>query len=484
MYALLFFDDWHIHSRTNLTRKIGKPQLVQESIFRDPDADLAWAYPSVIKDPYTDTWKCYYQGEVSSDGATFIPLLAESADGLHWTRPDLTKKVILKNRLAPNQLFEIDNFAEWCGVYPDPFHEGTDEWLKALISLRPSKKLALEAIVGKSRDGINWRLEKKAKWHPTGSDPGHFAFWNPYRNSYVLSLRPYLADRRQAVSETRDWQTFTEPTLLMQPDALDTPAALFYGMPVIQYEQMFIGLLWIYHTDPTLKVDDKFQGFLKMHKGDDHTRIMGKIDCQLTYSTNGWHFQRTIREPFIPNGEPGDPTSGCIYPSSIVNLGDKIRIYSSASIGEHAQLRADPSLNQGSILTHELRKDGFIYLEPPGGTGEFTTKWVLWKSGEININVSVPFGEILVEIMDQYGNPINGYTYAESIPFKGNSNNYVPKWNNDKHLSQLSGRVIKIGVRIANGRIFALRGDYQFMTTPQVRQYVEAGIEPEARLGY
>ena len=97
MYALLFFDDWHIHSRTNLTRKIGKPQLIQESIFRDPYADLSWAYPTVIKDPYTDTWKCYYQGEVSSGGTTFIPLLAESVDGLHWTRSDLTKKVILKN---------------------------------------------------------------------------------------------------------------------------------------------------------------------------------------------------------------------------------------------------------------------------------------------------------------------------------------------------------------------------------------------------
>ena len=86
-------------------------------------------------------------------------------------------------------------------------------------------------------------------------------------------------------------------------------------------------------------------------------------------------------------GNPGDPTSGCVYPTSIVNYKDKIRIYSSASVGEHAQLRSDPDTRQGSIFMHELRKDGFIYLEPPGGTGEINTKWILWNSGELSLSL-------------------------------------------------------------------------------------------------
>ena len=122
-----------------------------------------------------------------------------------------------------------------------------------------------------------------------------FAYWNPHSNSYFISLRPHLADRRQALSETKDWKDFSPPVLLMQPDAQDTASSLFYGMPVIQYEQIFIGLLWIYHTDPIIKWNDKFQGLLEMNKGDDLSRVMGKIDCQLTYSLNGLHFQRTIR---------------------------------------------------------------------------------------------------------------------------------------------------------------------------------------------
>ena len=493
MYTLLFFDDWHLHNRINLERQIGKPKLIPESIFIDPIADSSWGYPTVIKDEEKDIWRCYYQGE-TNDSGHHVPLIAESKDGIEWNLPDLTNTVKLKKRYAPNQLFEVEYFSEWCGVFLDPNAENTNERMKAFINLRPKRKKIsgigqneAPTLVGKlatSGDGIKWDIKKNVIWHPTGADPGMFAYWNPYSNSYFISVRPHLADRRQALSETKDWKDFSPPVLLMQPDAQDTASSLFYGMPVIQYEQIFIGLLWIYHTDPIIKWDDKFQGLLEMNKGDDLSRVMGKIDCQLTYSLNGLHFQRTIREPFIPNGEPGDPTSGCIYPSSIVNIGEKIRIYSSASSGEHAQIRSNPSSRQGSILMHEMRKDGFIYLEPPGGTGELNTKWILWKSDEISINASVPHGDIILEIMDHNGDIISGYSYSDSIPLRGDSVDFTPKWNSGKKLSELNGKVIKIGLRISNGRLYAIRGNYQFLTVVESRIFINFGEIPETRLGF
>ena len=51
MYCLLFFDDWHLHSRTNLDRHTGDAQMNPEGTLRDPLADTAWGYPSVIQDP-------------------------------------------------------------------------------------------------------------------------------------------------------------------------------------------------------------------------------------------------------------------------------------------------------------------------------------------------------------------------------------------------------------------------------------------------
>ncbi len=484
MYCLLFFDDWHLHSRTNLERHTGKPRMVPEGTLRDPNADTAWGYPSVIQDPESGRWRCYYQGEPSETGAYIVPLLAESDDGVHWELPDLTDRVEIADRMAPNQLFGKERFHEWCGIYQDPHAEGTDQWLKALITWREGPGLRLISYLATSGDGMTWERHEDVRWHPTGNDPGQFAFWNPHRQSYVLSFRPRVADRRIALSETRDWREFTRPELAMQADALDTPSALLYGMPVFPYEQLFVALLWVYHTDPIVYPDEKFQGLLEMFEGDDTARIMGKIDCHLAYSVNGWNFQRTIREPLIPNGPPGDPSSGCIYPSSMVAVGDKLRIYSSASKGEHAQYRADPASGQGSILLHELRKDGFIYLEPPGGTGEFTTKWILWHGGEASLNVEVPDGEAMVQAMDQRGEPIEGYSYADCAAFRGESTGWTPAWQDGKTLSALAGRVIKLGVRIANGRVYALRGNYQFLTMPEARNYMQSGVAPAPEPGY
>ena len=479
MYCLLFFDDWHLHSRTNLDRHTGNARMIPEGTLRDPYADTAWGYPSVIQDPESGKWRCYYQGEVSEAGAYVVPQLAESDDGVHWEMPDLSDKIDIPDRKTPNQLFGTEKFREWCGMYADPHAEGTDEWLKAMItySSGPGNYISYVATSG---DGMRWTLHEDARWHPTGNDPGQFAFWNPHRQSYVLSFRPRVADRRIALSETKDWREFTRPELALQADALDTPSALIYGMPVFPYEQMFVGLPWIYHTDPIVYPDEKFEGLLTMYAGDDIARIMGKIDCHVAYSTNGWHFQRTVREPLIPNGPPGDPSSGCIYPSSMTEVGDTLRIYSSASKGEHAQFRADPSSGQGSILLHELRKDGFVYLEPPGGTGEFTTKWILWGRGEASINVDAPDGEILVQVTDHLGNQIEGYTYADCEAFHGDSIGWTPSWRDGKNLSALAGRVIKLGVRVANGRVYALRGDYRFITMPQARNYIQNGKEPGA----
>ena len=173
----------------------------------------------------------------------------------------------------------------------------------------------------------------------------------------MLTLRPALNDRRIAVRETRDWRTFGPLELALQEDTLDTPCAELYGMPVIPYEHLFVGLLWVYHTDPAVNAEHKY--------------LLGRIDCQLAYSHNGWHFQRTVREPFLANGPPGEHGSGCVYPYSVVPDGpdgDTLRIYSSAAKGEHAQIRMDPASRQGAILLHTLF--GIIPAAAAGGAGE------------------------------------------------------------------------------------------------------------------
>ena len=43
---------------------------------------------------------------------------------------------------------------------------------------------------------------------------------------------------------------------------------------------------------------------------------------------------------------------------------------------------------------------------------------------------------------------------------------------------------IKIGLRISNGRLYAIRGNYQFLTVVESRKYINFGEIPETRLGF
>ena len=112
------------------------------------------------------------------------------------------------------------------------------------------------------------------------------------------------------------------------------------------------------------------------------------MDCQLAYSLNGWHFQRGLRDPFIPNGPPGDPDSGTVYPSCMVPQEDgSLRLYASACTLEHGNVQAGDA---GSLLAYSMRRDGFMYLESTGGRGTVGTRALYWRGGEAQLNVQGP----------------------------------------------------------------------------------------------
>ena len=474
--ALLFFDDQYLDRRENLDRRLGQPIPVPEGSYRDPDLDPSWGYPSVFFEPESGRWCCLYQAQLprsyvlpKGNAMRHLPLIVESDDGVHWHPPDLTSAVPMEDRLRPHQVIPLSSVGEWGPCFYDARADNPDERLKAFVSFRHGTGTSAPLFV--SADGRSWRRLSGRSWHPTGIDPAVSGFWNPVRNSYVIAARPYWGDRRIAVYETRDWRTFSAPEVAMRPDGEDTPAAQVYGMPVFPYAHLFIGLLWIYHTTPVVG-SSKFIG--------------GKVDCQLAYSYNGWHFQRCQRLPFLPHAAPGEPGYGCIYPSSLVVTGapgatgdDRvIRIYSSASESEHAELLAEPERGEGRLLLHELRLDGFVYLEPPGGPGSLTTRTLHLRGDRLTINVQAPHGRIRVQVTGPDSRPLDGYGYDDCAGFTGDSQAWEPVWRGGRTIGALKDQVIRLEVELSNGRLFALRGDLHPAVPIAVRDWQETGSAP------
>lgn len=450
--VLLFLDDWPLDRRDHVERHVGHPEWRPEATFVDPHLNVTWGYPSVFRDLDTGTWRCLYQGWDARRKRSY-PLVAESTDGLLWHAPDLSGTVSLAGRGYPNQILPVTNFSEWSPCYYDA-RAGSDERIKGLVFFEDAGKRP-KSYLWVSPDGLHWRCIDGVRWQRDAPDPVTCVFWNSLRRSYVLTTRPSLNDRRIAVAETKDWRNFSDPQVALEADALDTPLAQLYGMPVFPYEDWFIGLLWIYHVPPEVEGESPLK------------YLGGRIDSQLSYSVDGWHFQRGLRAPFMVNSRPGQLGAGCLQPCCLLIEDDVIRIYSCAARHEHGMLTP----GDGGLLLHTLRLDGFTYLEPTGGIGVIGTRPLLWQGGKLELNVLAPDGEARVQVTDSNGKVLQGYSFEDSISFTGDSIRWEPLWRENRSVHAFVDRVLRIEVTLRNARLYSIRGNFQILTAAEVKRY-------------
>ena len=462
MTTMLFFDDHYLNRWENLCRHVGQPELEPEATFTDPAHGLASGYPTVFRTG-TGTWRCLYQGKSIGHMPAKIsfPLLVESDDGIHWEIPDLADKVPLPDRAFPNQVLPMDRFGQWDHY----FDEKTDDPQERLKGLITSDK---GALLWTSPDGLEWREVEGVEWRPGSPDPPSMAFWNEVRQSYVIMARPGRNPhpRRLAVSETKDWRSFSESELTLRADALDLPLTELYGNPAFPYEDMFVGFVWVYNTVP-YRADDptthrKYYG--------------GRTYGQLSYSYNGWHFQRSLREPFIPNAPTGELGAGIMRPMSMIVDDDQcIRIYSSASKLEHGYHIQGTDL--GALVMHRLRLDGFMYLESAGGAGILGTRPIFWRGGEVRLNVQSG-QEARVQVTDGQGQTIEGYEFDNCEPFAGDELFWVPRWKSGMGMAALGNQLLRLEISLENARLYAIRGDFVVPSGREIRRFLESGEEP------
>ena len=462
MTTMLFFDDHYLNRWENLCRHVGQPELEPEATFTDPAHRLASGYPTVFRTG-TGTWRCLYQGKSIAHMPAKIsfPLLVESDEGIHWEIPDLADKVPLPDRAFPNQVLPMDRFGQWDHY----FDEKTDDPQERLKGLITSDK---GALLWTSPDGLVWREVEGVEWRPGSPDPPSMAFWNEVRQSYVIMARPGRNPhpRRLAVSETKDWRSFSESELTLRADALDLPLTELYGNPAFPYEDMFVGFVWVYNTVP-YRADDptthrKYYG--------------GRTYGQLSYSYNGWHFQRSLREPFIPNAPTGELGTGIMRPMSMIVDDDQcIRIYSSASKLEHGYHIQGTDL--GALVMHRLRLDGFMYLESAGGAGILGTRPLFWRGGEVRLNVQSG-QEARVQVTDGQGQTIEGYEFDNCEPFAGDELFWEPRWKSGIGMAALGNQLLRLEISLENARLYAIRGDFVVPSGREIRRFLETGEEP------
>lgn len=447
-----FFDDWRLISRHNLERRLGKPRYVPEATLEDPLTEGTWNFPMVARlpegkyvglyiaactPPVLDQYRFSFKPRVS------VLCYAESDDGMHWRRPDLTSEARFAGpRFAPNHVFGVEGIHDGGPVYYDRHDPDPSRRFKFVFGRAPDLSVHGRLAMAVSPDGIHWELAHS--WPDIiASDSPLSVFYHPQRGAYILNGRADGGDRRVFFRETRDWQTFTEPELIMHPDPEDPPLVGFYGMPVYEYEDMWIGLRLNIHADPST-----------------YGLPNGPIDCSLTYSYDGRMFNRAFHRPFVERNELGDHGGGCVYTTCmLVDEHHTIRFYSGGSKGEHFQ-RQD--LTDAALMLHTLRLDGFVYLATQAGRGSLRTRPLRITGDDLRINARSPYAEIRARLLDRAGNPLPGFDYADCEPLVGDELFWSPRWAGGRTFGQAkSDEFRSLELALVSGEVYAIRGDFE-----------------------
>ena len=460
MKTFLFLDDWMLDSYRDIVRRFPQPQQIPV----EPVTEM-YNYTTVIRDPERGCYRAWYNRFFTVDGkGVSAKCLAESEDGFHWKPVALDKPVDRLGHLQANLVFSGHTSGGEGALMYDPRDLDPERRYKLTYSDRLGPwDVASFGLVAYSPDGLHWRIDRDHPFYtvPGGCDTLILPLFNPITRRYQAVVRPSVLDRRIAIVESLDFLNWTQPLTILTPDPLDEPCLQFYGMPWFDYEGLFVGLLWDHHIS-----QDERMGAAKW---------TGVVDCELAYSYNGVHWNRTDRQPFIGRTEPGTYGCGSIYPQSLlVDEEDRIRIYSAGLLVDHALETAPPGYESvGAMIAHTLRKDGFACLEPRAGWGRVTMRCVKPRSGEIAINFRAPVGQVLVQISEPGGlfreplppgaewKPIPGYSFEECIPLAGDDLYARPHWKERADVSEVIGKRVRLEFKLFQAELYAVRWDAQ-----------------------
>jgi hypothetical protein len=291
----LFFDDTLIDTdkTERLTRMVNRPvKHAQNPVLRREhpwEGFRVQVYGTVIHDPAERLFKAWYmnipataetiitvQGQRRPGHATLLSY-ATSPDGIAWQKPTLNlvdfEGSTANNMVAPDMynpegfsvLHEPDDpdparrykaFYWDHGFGPLVEHEGV-----MIYGSGPKDGIH----VAFSPDGIHWKPHAKNPVLSVYSDTGQVVLYDPAIQRYVAFGR-FGFGRKVARTESKDFVTWTEPELVLEPDERDGPKTQFYGISVNLYEGVYIGVLWMFRIE---------------------TRNIGQIDFQLCSCRSG-----------------------------------------------------------------------------------------------------------------------------------------------------------------------------------------------------
>ncbi|MDP4267973.1 MAG: hypothetical protein Q8880_11130, partial [Bacteroidota bacterium] len=415
-HKYLFVDDTWIKSSYAVNREVYQPEKVKENPLII--ADKEWeggvnCFGTVIYDEgkYRMWYQVYNAKEKKDPRFKYTVAYAESNDGIHWVKPELgifdyngKKSNIVLLSYGASDLYSpavikdskaSDPQKRYKMLYWDSMSE---ENLKKDGSRFPKGKSlpGWTAIDGEgffaaySPDGIHWTKYGTQPVFTCACDASAVMQENDgtFKAFFKISTKDDRHFRVLGKAESKDFEKWTEPEVILEPDWKDPHGTEFYGISPFNYFGNKLGMIWMYNNSPSDK----------------------SMNVQLAAynDTKGWQ-RAADRNLIMSVGVSGMWDAGCIVPSSnpliSVNNHDKeILIYYGGGTVRHD----DHRYSEWSIGLAKIRLDGFASMSSKFFKGYFETNPVYPEADKMFINADTDHGFISIEVIDPASGKVLG----------------------------------------------------------------------------
>lgn len=460
----LFVDDFLI-AETNLKSKTHSPNFYRGNPVLEPDQEwektiegAPYAAPfsdGIWYDELDHKFKMWYLAGAGSlhkgDKQTFYTGYAESQDGKLWKKPSFdiynnTNIVDTANRDAAT-------------IWLDKEEKDLSKRYKMFnVERRPTDR-RWQFILKYSADGIHWSdgVAQSGDLYDRSS-----VFYNPFRKVWALSMRygTDVSSRSRSYLENKDPEIAISNAHRVRkgipdknivywftPSDKETRHPKFpevdpgiYNFDVIAYESIMLGLYSVWQG-PENNVAEKLG-------------IQKKNEIFLGYSRDGFHFSRPSFKPFMAVNETDGAWNWGNMQSvngTPLIVGDSLYFYSS---GRRLNKIMWDSYTSTGLAT--LRRDGFVSLQSADTKGYLVTRKVSFDGDYLFLNANInKGGEIKVEVLDEQGNIIKGFSRSDCIPMKGNSTKYKIQWKNNANLASLKNIPVQFKFYLSKGEMYS-----------------------------
>jgi len=408
----------------------GETALAMERPWEGPGSGV---YSTVFRDG--GKFRMYYRAtspdnEGGDRGASQFCCCAESADGMHWERPDLGL-FAFRGSKANNIVMagvEAHNFSPWLDENPAC---PAGEKFKAVCGLSPHGLMAY-----KSADGYTWeKLQEEPVITEGEFDSHNLWFWDVNTRCYRCYSR-YWEGRWSGIravqsctsADFRHWSTHTHNQYG------DVPLEHFYTNATA----LCPGAPHHYLSFPM-----RFVGNRK--KWEDYPDT-GVSDSIFMSSRDGVHFDRGFTEPWIaPDLDPRNWTQrNYITACGILETSPaEFSLY----VNEHYQW------DDAFIRRYTVRRHGFGSIYGDWRGGRFTTRPLIFDGDALYLNYATSsVGLVRVGILGP-----EGFGVAECDEIYGNELDKKVSWGGNSNLSQLRGRPVRLVIELKDADLFAIR---------------------------